>query len=141
MAEPVYEATVNTKEEQSYLGKDTNLCCESCVIVKEQLQQVFQELKSARTIIALLQQDIIKSKASTTNNMTQSSKFREPSVHDQVNTNWIPVIHNGSKKTKKLVVPEKKQNRQLITLSNKFTSLSDIQELTVPRERITQREV
>ena len=107
MAEPVYEATVNTKEEQSYLGKDTNLCCESCVIVKEQLQQVFQELKSARTIIALLQQDIVKTNASAPNNMTQPSQFREPSVHDQVNTNWIPVIHNGSKKTKKSVVPEK----------------------------------
>jgi len=77
MAEVVYKATVNTVEQPQGLNDDTNLCCTSCVIVKEQLRQVFQELKSARTIIALLQEDIVKLNASASSNMTKPSQFRE----------------------------------------------------------------
>ena len=63
------------------------------------------------------------------------------SVHDHVNRNWIPVIHNGSKKTNKSVVSATKLNRQLITLSNRLTQLCDVQESTVPNETITFSEV
>jgi len=89
MAEIVYKATVNTVEQPQGLSDDTNLCCASCVIVKEQLRQVFEELKSARTIIALLQEDIAKLNASASNNMTKPTQFRESSVHDHVNSKHI----------------------------------------------------
>ena len=141
MAEIVHEATVNAVEQPQGLSDDTNSCCASCVIVKEQLRQVFQELKSARTIIALLQEDIVKINASASTNMTKPSQCRESSVCDQVNRNWIPVIHNGSKKTNKQVVSTTKLNCQLIRLSNRFTSLSNVQESTVPSETITLSEM
>ena len=52
--------TDDTVKQPQFSSDVTNLCCESCVIVKDQLLQVFQELKSARTIITLLQEDIVK---------------------------------------------------------------------------------
>ena len=54
---------------------------------------------------------------------------------------WIPVIHNGNKKNNKSVVSATKLNRQLITLSNRFTPLSDVQESTVPIETNTFSEM
>jgi len=109
--------------------------------VKDQLQHVFQELKSARTIVTFLQEDIVKLNTSASSNVTKPSQLRESSVHDQVNKNWIPVIHNGNKNNNKSVVSATKLNRQLITLSNRFTPLSDVQESTVPIETNTFSEM
>ena len=57
MAETVLETLYNTVKQSQVIGEVTNLCCDSCIIVKDQLLQVFQEIKSARTIITLLQED------------------------------------------------------------------------------------
>ena len=82
-----------------------------------------------------------KSNVAASSNVSKPSQHRESSAHDQVNRNWIPVLHNGNKKSNKLVAPATKLNRQLITLSNRFTPLSGIQESKVPRETITFTEV
>ena len=90
----------------------TTLCCESCDIVKDQLIQVFKELKSARTIIELLQEDIMKLSAAVSNYKSKLVQHRKSSACDQANKNWIPVLHNGHKKYKKSVVTKSKLNRQ-----------------------------
>jgi hypothetical protein len=55
--------------------------------VKDQLLQVFQELKSARTIITLLQEDIVKLNATASSNVTKPSQHSESSALDQANRN------------------------------------------------------
>ena len=137
----MYDVIDDTVKKPQFSSDVTNLCCESCVIVKDQLLQVSQELKSARTIITLLQEDIIKLNAAASSNESKPSQHRESNTHDQVNRNWIPVLHNGSKKFNKPVVPATKLNRLLITLSNRFTPLSGVQESKVPSETITFNEV
>jgi hypothetical protein len=105
--------------------------------VKDQLIQVFEELKSARTIMELLQEDITKLNAAVSIYESKLVQHRESSARDQANKNWIPVLHNGHKKYKKPVVTTRKLNRQLVTLSNRFTPLASAQGTEVPNDTIT----
>ena len=130
MAETAHEVQTQTVKQPQFTTNVTTLCCENCVVVKDQLTQVFEELKSTRTIIALLQEDIVKLNA---NNESRPSQREQHFAHDQVSNNWRPVLQNGYKKCKKPVV----SNRQLIPLSNRFTPLSDVQGSTVLTEAIT----
>jgi len=57
----------DTVKQPQFTTNVTTLCCESCDIVKDQLIQVFEELKSARTIIELLQEDITKLNTAVSN--------------------------------------------------------------------------
>ena len=67
MAETKFVDLDDTVKQPQSTTKVTTLCCESCDIVKDQLIQVFEELKSARTIIELLQEDITKLNAAVSN--------------------------------------------------------------------------
>jgi len=60
MAKNAHEVQTQTVKQAQFTSNVTTLCCESCVVVKDQLIQVFEELTSTRTIIALLQEDIAK---------------------------------------------------------------------------------
>jgi len=62
----------------------------------------------------------------------QSSQHEQPFARDQVSKHWRPVLQNGYKYKKPVF-----SNRQLITLSNRFTPLSDAQGPTVLTEAIT----
>ena len=73
--------------------------------------------------------------------MTKPSQHSESSALDQATRNWIPVHHYGGKKTNKAVAPANKPNRQLITLSNRFTPISDEQKFSVTSDTITFSEV
>ena len=84
----------DTVKQPQFTTNVTTLCCESCDIVKDQLIQVFEELKSARTIIELLQEDITKLNAAVSNYESKLVQHRESSAGDQANKNWIPVLHN-----------------------------------------------
>jgi len=119
MAESTHEAQTQTVKQPQITSNVTTLCCESCVVVKDQLIQVCEELKSTRTIIALLQEDIAKLNA---NYESKPSQREHSPAHDQVSQNWRPVLQNDNKKWKKPVV----SNRQSIPLSNRFTPLSDV---------------
>jgi hypothetical protein len=68
---------------------------------KEQLHSVLLELKSARTIISLLQDDINKANAPQATNIPKSSLSHESSGYEQAGDKWIPVVHslNKNKKT------------------------------------------
>jgi len=124
MAETELVDLDDTVKQPQFTTKVTTLCCESCDIVKDQFIQVFEELKSARTIIELLQEDITKLNAVVSNYESKLLQHRESSARDQANKNWIPVLQNGHKKYKKPVVTTSKLNSQLVTLSNRFTPLA-----------------
>jgi hypothetical protein len=98
MAETAHEDQTQTVKQPQFTTNVTTLCCESCVVVKDKLIQVFEELKSTRTIIALLQEDIVKPNA---NHESKSSQREQSFVHDQVSKNWKPALKNGYKKCKK----------------------------------------
>ena len=120
MAETACDVETQTVKQPQFTTNVTTLCCESCVVMKDQLIQVFEELKSTRTILTLLQEDIVKLNA---NHDSKSFQCEQPFVHDQASINWRPVLKNVYKKCKKPTV----SNRQLIPLSNRFTPLSDEQ--------------
>jgi len=130
MAEATREVLTQTVKQPQFTTNETTLCCENCVTVKEQFIQLFEELKSTRTIIALLQEDIVKLSA---NHESKASHREQSFDQDQVSKNWRMEPQYGYKRYKKPVVP----NRQLITLTNRFTPLSDNQGSTVINEVTT----
>jgi hypothetical protein len=123
-------AKVNSDDQPQCLSEVINMSCASCVSVKEQLNNALLELKSARSIITL-QEDINKINAPEVTNIMKPTQCREPSVCDQVNRNYIPVIHSCSKKTKKPAISLTRHNREFITPSNGFTLLSNVQDSAV----------
>jgi hypothetical protein len=124
-------AKVNSDDQPQCLSEDINMSCASCVSVKEQLNDALLELKSARTIITLLQEDINKINAPEVTKIMKPTQCREPTVCNQVNRNYIPVIHSCSKKTKKPAISLTRHNHQFITPSNGFTLLSNVQDSAV----------
>ena len=102
MAETACEVEIQTVKQPQFKINVTTLCCESCVVMKDQLIQIFEELKSTRTILALLQEDIVKLNA---NHDSKSFQCEQPFVHDQASINWRPVLKNGYKKCKKQQFP------------------------------------
>jgi hypothetical protein len=93
MADVVLGAKVNSDDQPQFLSDDIHMSCGSCVSVKEQLHSALLELKSARSIIRLLQEDINKINAVEATIMTKSTQCSESSVGDQVYRNSIPVVH------------------------------------------------
>jgi len=122
---------VNSDDQPQCLSNDINMSCASCVSVKEQLHNALLELKSARSIITILQEDINKINAPEVTNITKPTQCRESSVCDQLNRNLIPVIHSCSRKTEKPVISLTRHNRQFVTPSNRFTLLSNVQNSAV----------
>jgi hypothetical protein len=96
--------------------------------VKEQLNNAVLELKSARSVITLLHEDINKINAPEVPNIMKPTQCRESSVCDQVNRNLVPVIHSCTKTTKKPVISLTRHNRQFITPSNGFMLKSSVQD-------------
>ena len=97
------------------------MSCVNCASMKEQLHDALLELKSARLIIALLQEDIGKVNAPGASN-TKPSQNTEPLVCAQVNSNMIPVIHSSSRKSKKQLIPY---------TANRFEVLANLKEESV----------
>jgi hypothetical protein len=131
MADVVMGAKVNSDEQTQCLSEDINLSCASCVSVKEQLHNALLELKSARSITTLVQEDINKINAPEVTNIMKPTQCRESSACDQVNRNMIPVIPSCRKKTKKSVISLTRHNRQFITPSNGVTLLSNVEDPVV----------
>jgi hypothetical protein len=131
MADVGVGAKFNSDNQPQCLSDDINMNCTNCVSMKEQPHNALVELKSARSIITLLQEDINKINAPVVTNITKPTQCRECSVCDQVNRNLIPVIHSCSKKTKKPVISLTRNNHQFVTPSNRFTLLSTVQDSAV----------
>jgi hypothetical protein len=131
MADVGVGAKVNSGDQPECLSDDINMSCTNCVSVKEQLHNALLELKSARSVITLLQEDINKMNTPVVTNITNPTQCRESSVCDQVNRNLIPVIHSCNKKTKKPVISLTRHNHQFVTPSNRFTLLSTVQDSAV----------
>jgi hypothetical protein len=93
--------------------------------VKQQLHTALQELKSARTIISLLQDDIKKANAQATNNQRPSPT--PSNVYAQEGDKWIPVVHKGTQKPKTPMVTSMRTEQTNIS-SNRFTLLANLNE-------------
>ena len=65
------------------LSAKSNVCCANCILVKEQLHSSLLELKSARTIISLLRDDINKTNAPAVTNIPKPSLSCELNVYEQ----------------------------------------------------------
>jgi len=68
--------------------------------MKEQLHSAQLELKSAKTIISLLREDINKATAPEATNLLKQSLLRGLSGYEQAGSKWISVVHNFSKRKK-----------------------------------------
>jgi len=60
MADTEHNELTELANQSQFIVSENVLCCKSCVKVKDQLNQLSEELKSTRSIIALLQDDIMK---------------------------------------------------------------------------------
>jgi hypothetical protein len=69
--------------------------------VKEKLHSALLELKSARTIISLLRDDINKANAPEATNIPKPSLPCESSGYEQTGDKWIPVMHSFKKKKRR----------------------------------------
>ena len=63
------------------------MSCANCVSIKKQLHNTLLELKSARSLITLLQEDINKINAPVSTNITKPTQCSESGVCVQVNGN------------------------------------------------------
>lgn len=118
LADVVLGAKVNSDDQPLCLSDDINMSCAGCISVKEQPLNALLELKSARSIITLLQEDNNKINAPEVTNITKSTQCRESSVCHHVNRNLIPVIHS----CRSIVISDQRNQRQLV-------SEEDLQEL------------
>lgn len=91
--------------------------------MKQQLHSTLQELKSAQTIISLLQEDIKSaSLASSTKNQTQTTG------HDAATQKWKTVSrYNSSNVNNKPSIPET-VSKQRYTTTNRFAPLSNLEQ-------------
>jgi hypothetical protein len=68
--------------------------CANCVLKDQQLQLALMELKSAQTIISILQEDLKHRSASFTQQISYDAKPRD---NCQGNQKWETVSHNNTR--------------------------------------------
>jgi len=128
MADVEHNDSTNLANQSLPIVSGNVVCCGNCDKVKGQLNKLSEELISTRSIIALLQDDIMKITAAGVAKPPQHQN-NHPSARDYSNHssgNWIPVLHTT--RSNNPILPVKKFNRQLIPLFNRFTPLMDVQE-------------
>jgi hypothetical protein len=96
----VISSGVNSDDVPHCLNDDINISHANCISMIAQLYTVLLEWKFAQLISTLLQEEINKSNAPDAINITKPTLCSESSVCDQVNGNWIPVVHSCNKNTK-----------------------------------------
>jgi len=85
------------------------------------------ELKSARTIISLLREDINKANAPKATNLPKPSILCGSSGYEQAVGKWIPVVHSFNKR-KKMPTVTSMSTEQSYVSSNRFTPLTNLNE-------------
>ena len=99
MAAATMETIISSDNQLQCLSAESNVSCANCVLVKEQLHSALLVLKSARTIISLLQDDVNKASAPEATNIPKPSLSCELNGYEQAGDKWIPV-HSFNKKKK-----------------------------------------
>jgi hypothetical protein len=124
MAAAAMGAIIASDNQSQCLSAESNVSCANCTLVKEQLHLALLELKSARTIISLLQDDINKVNTKEATNIPNSSLSHELSGYEQARDKWIPVVHSLNKKKKTPIATSR--NTEPFTSSNRFSPLSNL---------------
>jgi hypothetical protein len=138
MAAAAMDAIIFSDIQPQCLSAESNVSCANCILVKEQLHTALLELKSARTIISLLRDDINKATAPDASSIPKPSPRLydlwpslscESSVCEQAGDKWIPVVHNfthtHTQKVKTPTVTSIKTDQPIMS-SNRFTPLSNL---------------
>jgi hypothetical protein len=96
MADTVTKIQACSDNEPRFLGDKSDISCANCESVKEQLREALLELKSARLIKALLQDDVDNVPAPGTSN-AKPPHNSEPRTQDR-KSDLMPVIYSSSRR-------------------------------------------
>ena len=129
------DARTLSENQPQWLSAESNVSCANCILVKEQLHSILLELESARTISALLQDDIKNATAPDASRIPKPSPAYESSVYEQAGDEWIPVVHNTNKKTKTPAVTSTKTEQPIMS-SNRFAPLTNLNENLTDETRL-----
>jgi len=104
----------------------------NCVALIGKLQNVLQEFRSARSIIALLQEDM--------NNIHESESTRQPNcvqcgeqIQCESSRKWIPVVSNHNRRPQNSVCHLAKQDDACICTSKEYMLLKNLNDATRPK--------
>ena len=125
MATAAMDTIIFSNNQPQCLSGESNVNCANCILVKEQLHFTVLELKSARTIISLLRDDINKAIATDATKISKPSLSCEMSVYEQVGDEWIPVVYSFNKKMKTPILTPMRTKQHIASL-NCFTLLATL---------------
>ena len=94
------DAIISSDNQPQCFSAESSVNCANCILMKEQLHSAQLELKSAKTIISFLREDINKATASEATNLLKPSLLFGSSGYEQAGSKWISVVHNFSKRKK-----------------------------------------
>ena len=132
MAELVVGVDEGSSSQYKCSGDDIDLNYVNCIVLNEKLQNVRQEFKLARSIIALLQEDM--------NNIRDSESTRQPTsvqcgerIQYESSGKWIPVVNNHNRRPQNSVRHLAKESDSCIPTSNKYMLLHNHNDSTRPK--------
>jgi hypothetical protein len=104
MAAAAIDTVISSDNQPQCFSGESSVNCTNCILVKEQLHYALLELKSAKTIISLLCEDINKAMAPEATNLLKMSVLCGASGYEQAGSKWISVVHSFSKRKKMRMV-------------------------------------
>ena len=84
----------------NYSDGNVDLNCVNSILLNEELQNMLQEFKSARSIIAVLQEDMNNLRKSEGTRQPTSVQCGEPKLCESTSRKRISVVSNRNKKPK-----------------------------------------
>jgi hypothetical protein len=126
---------------------DNNTNCKNCILLKNQLHKALLEVKSTRSVISVLLEDIRNMGTAEQCQVlepTQCIEHNELDKHSECSESdcnacevatggWIPVVHISHKKISKIRKLSPKANLQIVTVSNRYAPLAD------PKNGVSQK--
>jgi hypothetical protein len=110
--------------------------CENCIALKNHLHNLTLELESANLIIKLLQED------ANTPDDSKTDKSSDLKDYDIFNHKWITVANNRTRNSSKIMSSITRHITPIITTSNRFASLSNLNDpLTTKNSDVNRRQI
>jgi hypothetical protein len=125
MAAAAMDGIIFSANQPQCFSAESSVNCANCILMKEQLHSAVLELKSAKTTISFLREDINKATASEATNLPKPSLLFGSSGYEQAGSKWISVVHSFSKRKKTPTVTSV-TTEQFYRYSNRFTPLTNL---------------
>jgi hypothetical protein len=136
MAAAAMDAIIFSDNQPQHLSAESNVNCANCILVKEQLRFAPLALKSAKTIISLLRDNVNKVNTPDATNILKPSLSCESSVYEKAGDKWIPVVHSFNKKMKTPTLTPMRTEQPIMS-SNCFTPLATLNKNLADKVRQT----